>query len=33
MGDLWEREWLPSILSAIERERITDYAALDGRHS
>ena len=28
MGDLWENEWLPSILPGIEKARTTDYGAL-----
>lgn len=28
VGRLWEEEWLPSILPALERARATDYAAL-----
>ena len=28
MGELWEQEWLPSILPGIERGRDTDYGAL-----
>jgi hypothetical protein len=28
MGELWEQEWLPSILPGIEKARATDYAAL-----
>ena len=28
MGDLWENEWLPSILPGLEKARSTDYAAL-----
>jgi len=28
MGELWEREWLPSILPGLERGRTADYTAL-----
>lgn len=28
MGELWEQQWLPSILPALERARTTDYRAL-----
>ena len=28
MGDLWDNEWLPSILPGLDRARSTDYAAL-----
>ncbi len=28
MGDLWENDWLPSILPGIEKARTTDYGAL-----
>jgi rifampicin phosphotransferase len=28
LGELWEQEWLPSILPGIEKARATDYAAL-----
>jgi pyruvate,water dikinase len=28
IGDLWQQEWLPSILPGIERTKRTDYAAL-----
>ncbi len=29
MGELWEQEWLPSILPGLEKARATDYAALN----
>jgi pyruvate,water dikinase len=28
MGDLWQQEWLPSILPGLEKGRTTDYTAL-----
>jgi hypothetical protein len=28
MGELWEQEWLPSILPGLEKGRTTDYTAL-----
>ena len=29
MGDLWEQEWLPSILPALEKGRAADYTGLN----
>ncbi|MCH8102371.1 MAG: hypothetical protein IIB28_04360 [Chloroflexi bacterium] len=28
MGELWDNEWLPSIMPGIDRARSTDYGAL-----
>ena len=31
LGELWEREWLPSILPALDRARARDYGSLSDR--